>query len=46
MGLREYMKEHQKCKIFSIHFIVMWLILWLYVLDYNLNEDYYNDNKE
>lgn len=46
MNLRKYMKEHQ-CLDINIrnipHIIFMWLILPLYILDYNLNTEYYEN---
>lgn len=46
MSLRTYMRNHQSCEILSIHFVIMWILIPIYVVDYNLNTEYYESGKD
>ena len=43
MTLREYMKKHQQVDVFKEfhHFITMASLFPIYIVDYNLNKEYY-----
>ncbi len=44
MGLRKYMKKHQQVNLIKEfhHFVFMSLLLPIYVIDYSLDEEFYN----